>query len=67
VNIKDAAYVPPLTNILEDLAGSIRVAVATATLNLLNNMWTETKYKYDICWATDGALTEYFLNVSHKK
>jgi hypothetical protein len=52
VNIKDAVYVPSLTNALEDLAGRIRVAVATATLNLPNNMWTETKYRYDTCWAT---------------
>jgi hypothetical protein len=51
MSIKDAVYVPPLTNTLEDLAGRIKVAVATATLNLLN-MWTETKYRYDTCWAT---------------
>jgi hypothetical protein len=52
VNIKDAVYVPPLTNALEDLAGRIRVAVATATLNLPKNMCTETKYRYDTYWAT---------------
>jgi hypothetical protein len=59
--IKDAVYVPPLATTLPELAGRIRDAVATVTLNLLNNMCTETKYRHDICWVTHGALI-----VSHK-
>jgi hypothetical protein len=39
--IKDAVYMPPLATTLPELAGRIRAAVATVTLDLLNNVWTE--------------------------
>jgi hypothetical protein len=50
--IKDAVYVPPLAITLPELAGRIRHAVATVTLDLLNNVWTEIAYRYDICRPT---------------
>jgi hypothetical protein len=58
-HIKDAVYVPPLATTLPELAGRIRDAAVTFTLDLLNNMWTETEYRYDICRATHGALIEH--------
>jgi hypothetical protein len=58
--------VAPLATTLPELAGRIRVAMATVTLDLLNNVWTEIEYKYGNCLATHGALIEYMLNVSHK-
>jgi hypothetical protein len=41
--IKNAVYVPPLATTLPEFAGRLRDAVATVTLDLLNNMWTETE------------------------
>jgi hypothetical protein len=57
--IKDAVYVPPLATTLPELVGRMRDAVATFTLDLFNNVWTEIEYRYDICWATHGALIEH--------
>jgi hypothetical protein len=51
-------YVPPLAAILPELAGRLRAAMATDNLDLLNNMWTETEYRYDICRAADSAVIE---------
>jgi hypothetical protein len=51
--------VPPLATNLPDLSGRIRDAVAIVTLDLLNNVWTENEYRYDICRATHGALIEH--------
>jgi hypothetical protein len=39
--MKDAVYMPPLATTLPELAGRIRDAVATVTLDLLNNVWTK--------------------------
>jgi hypothetical protein len=50
---------PPLATALPECAGRIRDAVAAVTLNLLNNLWTEVEYRYDICWATHGAIIEH--------
>jgi hypothetical protein len=44
-------YVPSLATTFPELAGRIRVAVATVSLDLLNNVWTEIEYKYDITMA----------------
>jgi hypothetical protein len=57
--IKDAMYMPPLATTMLEPAGRIRDVVATVTLDLLNNAWTENQYRYDICWATYGALIEH--------
>jgi chorismate synthase len=59
VYIKDAVFVPPFTTDLPELAGSIRDAVATVTLNLFNNVWTEIEYRYDICLAIHGVPIEH--------
>jgi hypothetical protein len=64
VYIKDAVYMPPLSATLPELAGRVRDAVATASLDLHNNVCTETGYRHDICRTTHGALTEYQLNGS---
>jgi hypothetical protein len=48
---------PPLATTLPELAGKIRDAVTTVTLDLLNNVWTEIEYRY-ICRATHGALIQ---------
>jgi hypothetical protein len=56
--INDAVYVPPLATTLQELVGRIRDAVATVTLDLLNNVWTEIKYRY-ICRATHAAFIEH--------
>jgi hypothetical protein len=39
---------PPLATTLPELAGRIRDAAATVTLDLLN-VWTDISYRYDIC------------------
>jgi hypothetical protein len=52
-------YMPPLATTLPELAGRIRDAVVTVALDLLNNVWTETEYRCDICQATHGALIEH--------
>jgi hypothetical protein len=57
--IKDAVYVPPLATNLPELARRIRDAVTAVTLDLLNNVRTETEYRYDICRGTYGALIEH--------
>jgi hypothetical protein len=44
---------------LPELAGRIRDAVTRVTLNVLNNVWTEIEYGYDICRATHGAIIEH--------
>jgi hypothetical protein len=51
-------YMPPLATTLPELAGRIKDAVATVTLDLHNNVWTEIEYRY-ICRATHGALIEH--------
>jgi hypothetical protein len=51
-------FVPPLAVTLPELDGTIGDAVATVTLDLLNNVWTEIKYRY-IFRATHGALIEH--------
>jgi hypothetical protein len=58
--------VSPLAATLPELAGKIRDAVATVTFELLNNVWTEIKYRYDICRVTHGAFTEHLYKVGHK-
>jgi hypothetical protein len=57
--IKDAVYESPLATNLPELAGRLRDAVATVILDLLNNVWTEIEYRYDICRATHGTLVEH--------
>jgi hypothetical protein len=59
-------YVPPLATTLLELAGRIRDAAATFTVDLLFNVWTEIEYRYDDCRATHGALFEDLYNVGHK-
>jgi hypothetical protein len=44
--IKDAVYVPSWAITLPELTGRIRAAVATFTLDLIMNMWTEIEYRY---------------------
>jgi hypothetical protein len=56
--IKDTVYMSPLATTLSEFFGRIRDAVAIVTLDVLNTMWTEIEYRYDICQATHGALTE---------
>jgi hypothetical protein len=51
-------YVPPMVTTLSELAGRIRDAVLTVTLDLLNNVGTEIENRY-ICRATHGALIEH--------
>jgi hypothetical protein len=63
--MKDAVYVPSLATTLPELNGTTRDAVATFTLDLLNNVWTEIEYRYGICRATHGALIEHLYNVGH--
>jgi hypothetical protein len=46
-HIKDVVIVSPLATNLPKLAGRIRDAVAAVTLDLLNNVWTETEYRCD--------------------
>jgi hypothetical protein len=36
---------PPLATTLPELAGTIRDALATVTLDLRNNMWIEIEYR----------------------
>jgi hypothetical protein len=62
--IKDAVYVPALAASLPELAGRVRDAVATVSLDLHKNVCTETGYRY-ICRATHGAFTEDQLNWGH--
>jgi hypothetical protein len=50
--------VSPLATTLPELAGRLRDAVATVTLDLLK-MWSETEYRYDVCRATHSALIEH--------
>jgi hypothetical protein len=50
---------PALITTLLGLSGRIRDAMATDNLDLLNNVWTEIRYIYDICWATHGAIIEH--------
>jgi hypothetical protein len=52
-------YMPPLPTTMPEPAGRIRDVVATVALDLLNKAWTENQYRYDICWATYGALIEH--------
>jgi hypothetical protein len=55
--IKDAAYEPPMATAFPELAAKISDALATFTLNFLNNLWNEPEYGY-IVWATHNVLTE---------
>jgi hypothetical protein len=49
---------PLLTTTVPKLAGRSTAALVTFGLSLPKNAWTETEYRYDICWAALGALTE---------
>jgi hypothetical protein len=51
----DAVYMPTLATTLTEVDASIRAAVDTDTIGLLNNVWTGNECSYDICCA----LTEY--------
>jgi hypothetical protein len=45
--IEDAVYVPPLATTSPELVEKIIIAVARVTLDFLNNVWTETEYRYN--------------------
>jgi hypothetical protein len=48
----------PLPTALSELAGRIRDAVATATLDLYNSMCLEIEYRY-ICWVIESTIIEH--------
>ena len=53
--VKDAVYVPPLPQDLDDLKQRISDAVELITEDMLGRVWQEMEYRLDICRVTRGA------------
>jgi hypothetical protein len=50
---------PRLATTSPELAARTRFAVATVTIDLIDNVWIEIEFKYDIRRVTPGALIEH--------
>ncbi|KAG8304946.1 hypothetical protein J6590_081865 [Homalodisca vitripennis] len=51
-------YVPPLPASLADLRRRITAAVAEVTPDLLERVWREIDYRWDVCRITNGSHIE---------
>lgn len=56
--IKDKVYVPPLPDNLADLRNRISAAVAEVTPDLLERVWREIDFRWDVCRITNGSHIE---------
>jgi hypothetical protein len=50
--VKDKDFVPPLAASLEELRAQITEAVATIDAYMINSIWDEIFYRWDICRVT---------------
>jgi hypothetical protein len=50
--VKDKVFVPPLPASLEELQAWITEPVVTIDANMINRIWAETAYTWDICHVT---------------
>jgi hypothetical protein len=55
--VKDRVYATPIRSVAE-LRRKITDVIRTITSDMLNNTWTEIKYRLDILRATNGAHVE---------
>jgi hypothetical protein len=66
--IKDQFYIPPLLTTLENLKARIRQAVGHVFCEMLESIWQEREYRFDVRRATDGLhiklcwYAKHFLN-----
>jgi len=56
--VKDEIYVPPTPIILSNLKDRIRTATAKTDQPLLQNVWHEVEYRFDVCRATNAGHIE---------
>jgi hypothetical protein len=50
--VKDKVSVPPLPASLEELQAWITEVVVTIDVDMINRIWDETAYRWDICHVT---------------
>jgi hypothetical protein len=58
--VKDNVYVPPLQKTLHELKTRIREACANTDQEILQNVWQEVEYRFDVVRATHGAHIELY-------
>lgn len=56
--IKDKVYIPPLPKSLQDLRNRISAAVDEVTPDLLERVWQEIDFRWDVCRITNGSHIE---------
>jgi hypothetical protein len=56
--VKDEIYVMPIPLMLNNLKDRIRTATAKIDGLLLQNVWQEVKYRFDVCRVPNGAYNE---------
>ncbi|GBM55313.1 hypothetical protein AVEN_23557-1 [Araneus ventricosus] len=57
--VKDRVYVPPMPKIIEELQVRICNALASATEQMLQNVWREMDYRLDVVRVTEGSHIEH--------
>lgn len=64
--VKQLVYVPPLPNDVDELKTQITDAVGTTNNALLERVWQEFDYHFDVCRVTNGAHIEHIWTVNRK-
>jgi len=53
------AYVPPLAASIRELKVRIKTAIETITADVLQTVWNELVYRFDVCRITKGPHIEH--------
>jgi hypothetical protein len=56
--VKDEVYILPMPITLNTLKNQIQTVIAEIDKTLLENIWHELEYHFDVCRATNGAHME---------
>ncbi|KAJ4444408.1 hypothetical protein ANN_06200 [Periplaneta americana] len=54
-HIKNLVYIPPLPQNLQELQLRITVGIESISIDMLEHVWHEWKYRLDVCSVTRGA------------
>jgi hypothetical protein len=57
--VKHEVFVPPLPASLKELQARITEAFATTDVDMINRIWDEIAYRWDICHVTRGNHIEH--------
>jgi hypothetical protein len=58
--VKDSVFVPPLPTTLRELKTRISEARANTDQEILDSVWQEAEYRFDVARATCGAHIEIY-------